>query len=163
MNRLTDPASGYCEMYCKEYGRCFKEPETCDFKNEVAIYESLREYEATRMEAVEIRKVQMDMAPIPFGRFRDIMEAERDGRLVVPPCKIGAQVFTMDRIVGRWEIGVWNAVEFSVADGCEIVVLEGRYHDVKRRRGCDFEAFGVSAFLSREKAERALQAKEAYK
>lgn len=43
----------------------------------------LKAYEDTGLEPEEIREVQAAMAPIPFGRFRDIMEAERAGRLVV--------------------------------------------------------------------------------
>lgn len=45
----------------------------------------LAAYEDTGLEPKEIAKVQEAMAPIPFGRFRDIMEAERTGRLVVLP------------------------------------------------------------------------------
>lgn len=44
----------------------------------------LAAYEDTGMEPEDIRAVQEAMAPIPFSRFRDIMEAERAGRLVLP-------------------------------------------------------------------------------
>lgn len=44
----------------------------------------LAAYEDTGLEPEEIKEVQEAMEPIPFGRFRDIMEAERTGRLVLP-------------------------------------------------------------------------------
>lgn len=47
------------------------------------VWERLKAYEDTGLEPEEIREVQAALAPIPFGRFRDIMEAERAGRLVV--------------------------------------------------------------------------------
>lgn len=48
------------------------------------IIDRLAAYEDTGLEPEEIKEVQEAMAPIPFGRFRDIMEAERAGRLVLP-------------------------------------------------------------------------------
>lgn len=77
MERLTCPAQGYCEMYCKEYGRCFGEPETCDFSKEVQLYEKLRDYEQSRLEPLEVRI---------------LAQADRDGRLVVLPCSPGAEL-----------------------------------------------------------------------
>ena len=40
MERLTDPAQGYCEMYCKKYGHCFGDPGDCIFEKEIAMYSS---------------------------------------------------------------------------------------------------------------------------
>lgn len=36
MNRLTNPAQGYCEMYCKKYGHCFDDPGDCIFQEDDA-------------------------------------------------------------------------------------------------------------------------------
>ena len=47
--------------------------------------ERLVTYEDTGLMPEEIKEVQEAMAPIPFGRFHDIMEAERAGRLVLLP------------------------------------------------------------------------------
>lgn len=44
----------------------------------------LAAYEGTGLEPDEIADVQECLQPIPFGRFHDIMNAERDGRLEVP-------------------------------------------------------------------------------
>lgn len=67
MERLTDCAQGYCEMYCKEYGRCFDEPVNCAFHNEVKLYEALKSIEGI----------------VPLERLLELADADRHGRLVV--------------------------------------------------------------------------------
>lgn len=52
----------------------------------------LAAYEDTGLEPEEIKEVQEAMNPIPFGRFHEIMEAERDGRCVVLPPVKGADI-----------------------------------------------------------------------
>ena len=55
MEKLTDSAQGYCEMYCKKYGHCFGDPGDCVFHDEVKMYESLKGYECTGMSPVDIK------------------------------------------------------------------------------------------------------------
>lgn len=43
----------------------------------------LAAYEDTGLTPEEIKQVQDALNPIPFGRFHEIVEAEREGRLVV--------------------------------------------------------------------------------
>lgn len=97
----------------------------------------LAAYEDTGLEPEEIAEVQAAMSPIPFGRFHDIMEAERDGRLVVLPCKVGTPV---------WEIGDFDG------------------GNLKKRPFCvedmSFWRFGTTVFLTREEAETALKKRE---
>lgn len=38
------------------------------------------------MTAKEIKEMVEAVNPIPFGRFREIMVAEREGRLLITPC-----------------------------------------------------------------------------
>lgn len=52
-------------------------------RGQETLQKALAAYKDTGLTADEIREVQDVMKPIPFGRFRDIMEAERAGRLVV--------------------------------------------------------------------------------
>lgn len=54
MERLTDMAQGYCEVYCDFWAKCTEEPENCQWKNEVNLYNRLREYEATGLEPEQI-------------------------------------------------------------------------------------------------------------
>ena len=85
MERLTDKhytGDGYY-MKCSGRLRCVDNCCECEQLDEVI--DRLGAYEDTGLEPEEIREVQAVMAPILFGRFRDIMEAERAGRLVIIP------------------------------------------------------------------------------
>jgi hypothetical protein len=53
------------------------------------LLDRLAAYEDTGLEPEEIKQVQVALDKIPFGRFYEIMQAERDGRCVVLPCKVG--------------------------------------------------------------------------
>ena len=70
MERLTDCAQGYCEMYCKKYGHCFGDPGDCIFKDEIKLYEAVKSIEGI----------------VPFDRLLELACADKAGRLVVLPC-----------------------------------------------------------------------------
>ena len=57
MEKLTDRAQGYCEMYCKKYGHCFGDPGDCVFQEDVKMYELLKDYECTEMSPVDNKKM----------------------------------------------------------------------------------------------------------
>ena len=57
MEKLTDSAQGYCEMYCKKYGHCFGDPGDCVFQHEVKMYEALKDYECTGMSPMDIKTI----------------------------------------------------------------------------------------------------------
>ena len=67
MERLTDCAQGYCEMYCKKYMLCFEDPEDCTFKNEIKLYDAIKSIEGV----------------VPFERLLELACADKAGRLVV--------------------------------------------------------------------------------
>ena len=67
MERLTDCAQGYCEMYYKKYGHCFEDPGDCIFKDEIKMYDALKSIEGI----------------VPFDRLLELADADRAGRLVV--------------------------------------------------------------------------------
>lgn len=70
MERLTDCAQGYCEMYCKKYMLCFEDPEDCIFKDEIKLYDAIKSIEGI----------------VPFDRLLELACADKAGRLVVLPC-----------------------------------------------------------------------------
>lgn len=71
------------------------------------------------------------------GRLRELAEADKDGRLVVLPCKPGDTVYTISwRLSGRHKI--------------EERVFSLTYFDPAK--------YGKAYFLSREEAEKALEA-----
>lgn len=49
MERLTDCAQGYCEVYCDFYTSCFSGPDVCEREYEVQLYERLKYYESAAL------------------------------------------------------------------------------------------------------------------
>ena len=81
--------------------------------------------------------------------------ADRDGWLVVLPCKVGQRVFALldtDKHISECEvkqIGMGNKTNFI---GLEPIGARGREY------GVTLNGFGKSVFLTREEAEKALEA-----
>lgn len=114
-----------------------------------------REHEAVKaylLELLQLRSMGMDAEKIA-----EWLRQDKAGRLEVLPCRPGDTVYTVDKIRGAYELIEWRAVEISIDSHSRIVVLEHPHHGIKTRRGCDFEAFGVSAFLHLGTATRALR------
>jgi hypothetical protein len=90
---------------------------------------------------------------ISLDRLREICDAERDGRLVVLPCKVGDTVCKHWKVGGKTEIGSALVTGFEIAnDGinyCYRVKRFDRKETIKK--------FGKTVFLTREEAEAALQ------
>lgn len=92
-----------------------------------------------------------------YTRLRELAEADKDGRLVVLPCKVGQRAFAlldMDKHISECEvkqIGLGNERGFV---GLEPIGARGREY------GVSLNGFGKTVFLTREEAEKALEAKE---
>nr|DAN23857.1 MAG TPA: hypothetical protein [Caudoviricetes sp.] len=90
-----------------------------------------------------------------LDRFRQLVKADRDGRLVVLPCKVGQRVFALldtDKHISECEvkqIGMGNKIGFI---GLEPIGARGREY------GVALNGFGKTVFLTREEAEKALEA-----
>ena len=91
-----------------------------------------------------------------YARLRELAEADKDGRLVVLPCKVGRRVFALldtDKHISECEvkqIGMGNKIGFI---GIEPIGARGREY------GVALNGFGKTVFLTREEAEKALEAK----
>ena len=89
--------------------------------------------------------------------IRKLAEADKDGRLVVLPCKVGQRVFALmdtDKHISECEvkrIGMGNEIGFI---GLEPIGARGREY------GVALNGFGKAVFLTREEAEKALQEME---
>lgn len=169
MERLTKRENGHTH-----YPRCFEEPcggmgcrtEDCEVK--VEIRERLAAYEDTGLEpeevlpkdkADEIALKLMRLADLEslcnYTRLRELAEADKDGRLVVLPCKVGQRVFALldtDKHISECEvkqIGMGNKIGFI---GLEPIGARGREY------GVALNGFGKTVFLTREEAEKALEA-----
>nr|UWG14334.1 MAG: hypothetical protein [Bacteriophage sp.] len=169
MERLTKRENGHAH-----YPRCFEEPcggmgcrtEDCEFK--VEICERLAAYEDTGLtpeevlpkdKADEIALKLMRLADLEsfcnYTRLRELAEANKDGRVVVLPCKVGQRVFALldtDKHLSECEvkqIGLGNEIGFV---GIEPIGARGREY------GVSINGFGKTVFLTREEAEKALEA-----
>ena len=153
MERLTEWNGGQTRH--AYYPRCFKEPcygSGCKIKDcpfETAVCERLAAYEDTGLTPEEIKAPLTEDAMINLaaqalgvepGRLRELAEADKDGRVIILPCKVyetdGARVYehTVREVI------------YETAGGPAF----------------DKNAIGKSIFLTRAEAERALAEMEAH-
>ena len=103
-------------------------------------YWRLKAYEDTELtpkacaEAREVGKV-LSSYDISFRRLAELLTADRAGRLVVLPCKVGDTVYILRRTF----------------DGADVVGETELWWD-------DIPQLGKTVFLTREEAEKALEA-----
>ena len=133
MERLTDCAQGYCEMYCKKYGHCFEDPGDCIFKDEIKMYDALKSIEGI----------------VPFDRLLELADADRAGRLVSLPCKVGATVYGHSKAeVSEYKVAVISLATYNWYLRCQ-------------NHNSDFWVtdadIGKTVFLTREEAEAAIK------
>lgn len=146
MDRLTSPAEGYCETYCNDYIMPECDPEKCAHKHDVAMYEALKSIEGI----------------VPFDRIHELARADREGRCVVLPCKVGDTVWANISIKGdRYR----NSDRPYPVEVVFIGIGGGNsYFHVQYSNGrvfpFDFDQIGKTVFLTREEAEEALKAQK---
>ena len=93
-------------------------------------------------------------------RIRKLLAADKDGRIVVLPCKVGQRVFALldtDKHISECEvkqIGMGNEIGFI---GLEPIGARGREY------GVALNGFGKTVFLTCEEAEKALEEREGKK
>lgn len=89
-----------------------------------------------------------------LDRFLQLVKADKDGRLVVLPCKVGDTVYfrTYD-CNGTVDLGIQPHKVTAIVGHA---IVHGRYTDVGLLPG----QYGVSWFLTREEAENVLKTKE---
>lgn len=86
-----------------------------------------------------------------FDRLRELAEADKDGRVVVPPCKVGDKLYRV--LAGEiFEHRVGRMKYFAI---------QGRW-DIETYPFCPCveSSIGKTVFLTREEAEKALQEME---
>ena len=92
-----------------------------------------------------------------YTRLRELAEADKDGRVVVPPCKVGDTVWITGSVrhlysekVRTFFCGNPNYSRGMADNGVKMI----------RTTGCDIpiHKFGKTVFLTREEAEKALKA-----
>lgn len=123
----------------------------------------LAAYEDTGLTPDEIKSMKdehfsgLEMAKLysALTKLEKYQEADKDGRVVVLPCKVGQRVFALldtDKHISECEvkqIGMGNKIGFI---GLEPIGARGREY------GISLNGFGKTVFLTREEAEKALEA-----
>lgn len=126
--------------------------------------ERLAAYEDTHMMPADVTSMRMDMAIIAalfngvdVDRMKELSEADKDGRLVVLPCKIGATVYVLiqDSAIFYPETNGWYIGEDTIDAITQDGFYLGAVEDVDFRPN---DAIGETVFLTREEAETALEA-----
>ncbi len=141
------------EIPCVRNDQCFEEQSEhyCG-----PAIDRLAAYEDTHMMPPDVMHMRMDMAiltalfdGIDVDRMREIVAAERGGRVVVLPCKVGDGLWTF------CSHPVEQVYSFTVTD---ISTLNGRTMLNTSRCGViDARDVGKTVFLTREDAEKALE------
>lgn len=158
MERLTFEGN-FCDIaQCKEI--------PCPYNGECSqrkVWERLKAYEDTHMMPSDVTSMRMDMAIIAalfngvdVDRMKELTKADKDGRLVVLPCKVGDRLY---EVTGRKTISVYRVkairvellglfIEWDIVEGFVWQSLSG----------INAEEIGKTVFLTREEAEKALEA-----
>lgn len=162
MERLTKWENGHAY-----YPRCFEKPcygggcVTRDCPFETAICERLAAYEDTGLmpERVawmkEVIEIAFDNDKSRAERAHDLHVADKDGRVVVLPCKVGDTVY----FVNAKQILEFAVVGYAV-DETGISWVHSEHVDKTghtNERTFSPDRFGKNTFLTREEAERMME------
>lgn len=99
---------------------------------------------------------------IPIDRLRELIQADRDGRCVVLPCKVGDTVYLLNHHLGKiFENEVSNFLVGYESDNRNTIntVYVGKCGS-KTFRKWKLQQVGKTVFLTREAAEAALKETE---
>ena len=158
MERLTFEGN-FCDIaQCREF--------PCPYNGACSqrkVWERLATYEETgltpercaefaRADAEGRYIVMRDAEQEGVARLRELAEADKEGRLVVLPCKVGDTVYfrTYD-CNGKVDLGIQPHKVTAIVGSA---IVRGGYIDI----GLLLGQYGVSWFLTREEAEKALEA-----
>ena len=137
------PGGSYCES-----GSCTQRK----------VWERLAAYEDTGLTPELVREtaeLAIWVHDNGIEKIKEWIKADKEGRLVVLPCKMGQRVFALldtDTHISECEvkqIGMGNKIGFI---GLEPIGARGREY------GVSLNGFGKTVFLTREEAEKALEA-----
>ncbi len=134
-------------------------------KSAMDFYWRLKAYEDTGLMPDEIKSMQgehfsgLEMAKLHSAlmELKKYQEADRDGRVVVLPCKVGDTVY---EVTSRKTISEYRVKAIRVELFCTFIewdIVAG-FVD-KSIFGVPVDEIGKTVFLTREEAEKALEAK----
>lgn len=96
---------------------------------------------------------------VEADRLRELVEADKAGRCVVLPCKVGEKIYYLN---GKYIIEV-DVVGYKVDEtGAWLFIGETYNPETNRAYHCDLETerIGKTVFFTREQAERAMEGRK---
>ena len=169
MERLTEKHYLGTDHYMKCSGSCNVDMDCIDCPSFDCLVERLAAYEDTGLEpeevlpkdkADEIALKLMRLADLEsicnYTRLRELAEADKDGRVVVLPCKVGDRLY---EVTGRKTISVYEVRAIRVELFCLFIewdIVEG--FAWQSLAGINAGEIGKTVFLTSEEAEKALEA-----
>lgn len=92
-----------------------------------------------------------------IDHIRELAQAEKDGRLIVWPCKVGDTVYEANK---RGFVSTYKVISVHVSD-CSVLIgwelIDGIYSNLN---GFEVSELGKTVFLIRKEAEAALKKRE---
>lgn len=155
MERLTFDGN-FCDI-----SQCRELP--CPYNNACTqrqVWERLKKYEDSGLSPIackKARKIEDGLSEYDYSiaRMVELMQADKDGRVVVLPCQSGERVFALlddQKHVRECE------VKHAILDGWRKVFFISPVGSHGDAYSAPFGAFGKTVFLAREEAEKALEA-----
>ena len=158
MERLTFEGN-FCdiaqcrELPCKHGGNCTQKE----------VWQRLKAYEDAGLSpqaCTEAREIEETLSGCDYSisQMVELMKADKDGRVLILPCKVGDTVYTLEHVVDRdrthCEI-IPRKITGIGGNALNKVWLVSAKSDYEVR--ISPSEFGILAFLTREEAEKALQ------
>lgn len=162
MKRLTEKHYLGTDHYMKCSDNCNVDMDCIDCPSFDRLVERLAAYEDTGLEPESVEALKLSMMGkaiseitefdgLPIDRIRDLARADKDGRLVVLPCKVGDTVYwAHGAVITECKV---HRIQKN-RNGLYICLKSKKSHGAFRTDLC----FGKSIFLTREEAEKTLEA-----
>ena len=164
MERLTEKHYLGTDHYMKCSGKCNVDMDCIDCPSFDCLVERLAAYEDTGLTPAEVSALVKDWSDRctivgecgGIDRLRELAEADKEGRVVVPPCKVGDRLY---EVTGRKTISVYKVrairvelfglfIEWDIVEGFVWQSLSG----------INAGEIGKTVFLTSEEAKAALEA-----
>lgn len=163
MERLTEKHYLGTDHYMKCSGSCNVDMDCIDCPSFDRLVERLATYEDTGLMPEEVSALIKDWSDLRtivgkcggIDRLRDLAEAGRAGRLVVFPCKVGDIVWAN---LGEMRHTRKCVIEFVNIGSRVTTIVFSTVDGLREQYGVNPISFGKTVFLTREEAEKALEA-----
>lgn len=161
MERLTEKHYLGTDHYMKCSGNCNVDMDCIDCPSFDRLVERLAAYEDTGLEPEQCENAKAIIESAfsddtsKAERIRELLKADRDGRLVVLPCKVGGTVWA---ILDGAKYARECKVDFVNIGNVGTTFVLSAKNGLREQYGVTVTAFGKTVFLTREEAEKALEA-----